>query len=504
MSVRRNTIANYTGQGYIILIGIIVTPLYLQYLGAEAYGLVGFFALMQAWMTLLDLGLSPTLGRQVALARGREGGFEFFKCLLRSFEWIFLGLAVLIAFGVFVSAEWISTVWVKAETIDREVLIYTISLMGLLIAFRWFAGLYRSGINGLEDQVWLNGANIILATLKFVGALVLLAFITQNVTHFFEYQLFVGVVEVAVLAIRFYRRMPETKIRVALISFDWFAVKSVAPYAMGIAYTAGLWILVTQTDKLILSGVLSLSEYGYFSLVALLAGGITALSGPISQAIMPRMTLLLSQGRQDEMLDIYRRASEIVTLISFSVAVMIGLFAEMLIYAWTGDREAADWGADILIWFALGNGVLSIAAFQYYLQTAFGQLKLHVVGTTISGIIQIPVIYCVAIYYGALGVSVAWFLLRVILFFIWSPLVHHRFVPGFHLNWITKNIFPVLFGVIASASLLYSQISLNMGENRMLLVVQMVLIGLAVLVLSAPFSSYVRTFIKVRLSRIHA
>ena len=66
MSIKRNSIANYIGQSYTILIGIVITPLYLQYLGAEAYGLVGFFALMQAWMSLLDMGLSPTLGRQVA------------------------------------------------------------------------------------------------------------------------------------------------------------------------------------------------------------------------------------------------------------------------------------------------------------------------------------------------------------------------------------------------------------------------------------------------------
>lgn len=66
MSVKSNTIANYIGQIYMMLIGIVVTPLYLQHLGAEAYGLVGFFALMQAWMNLLDLGLSPTLGRQAA------------------------------------------------------------------------------------------------------------------------------------------------------------------------------------------------------------------------------------------------------------------------------------------------------------------------------------------------------------------------------------------------------------------------------------------------------
>jgi O-antigen/teichoic acid export membrane protein len=50
MSVKTNTIANYIGQIYMLVIGMAVTPLYLQYLGSAAFGLVGFFTLMQAWM----------------------------------------------------------------------------------------------------------------------------------------------------------------------------------------------------------------------------------------------------------------------------------------------------------------------------------------------------------------------------------------------------------------------------------------------------------------------
>jgi O-antigen/teichoic acid export membrane protein len=316
LSIKRNSIANYIGQGYTILIGISITPLYLQYLSAEAYGLVGFFALMQAWLNLLDLGLSPTLGRQVAYARGQKNGFEFFKRLLKSFELIFIVLALIIITGIYLASDWVAQVWIKADILDLSTLIYCIGLMGVMIGLRWFSALYRSGINGMEDQVWLSAANIVLISLKFIGSLILLAFITQDIRHFFEYQLVIGALEVLLFMWHFYRQLPATEKTPGLVAFDWQAIKSVAPFALGIAYTAGIWILITQTDKLILSGILSLAEFGYFSLVALMAGGIMALSGPISQAIMPRMTLLISQGKQGEMLSIYKQASQIVTVIS--------------------------------------------------------------------------------------------------------------------------------------------------------------------------------------------
>lgn len=54
MSLKSNIAANYASQLYTTLIGIVLVPLYLQYMGTEAYGLVGFFVMLQAWFNLLD------------------------------------------------------------------------------------------------------------------------------------------------------------------------------------------------------------------------------------------------------------------------------------------------------------------------------------------------------------------------------------------------------------------------------------------------------------------
>lgn len=492
MSIKHNSIANYFGQSYMLLIGVIITPLYMEYLGAEAYGLVGFFALMQAWLALLDLGLSPTLGRQVAFARGLENGFDFFRRLLKSFEVIFLVLAIVIILTIVISSEWLGRSWIKAELLDNGIIAYCISLMGVMIGFRWFSGLYRSGINGLEDQVWLNIANAFLVSLKFIGALVLLAYFSQDVRHFFEYQLIIGILELIVFGHRFYKKLPNTQNPPPIVYFDFAAVKRVAPFALSIAYTAGIWVLITQSDKIILSGILPLAEFGYFSLIALVAGSITMLSGPINQAILPRMTMLIAQGQHYEMLNIYRQGSQIVTFICFAVALIIGFFAEPLLYAWTGDITAATWGAEILIWFSLGNGFLAISGLQYTLQSAFGKLKLHVIGSTISVLIQVPLIFYAAINYGAVGAGIAWFAFRLLWFIFWMPIIHRQFVPGFHLKWLYKEILPILSFLIFSTFLLSFNINLSLSQNRFSIFLQIVLTGILLLAMSAISSSVLR------------
>jgi O-antigen/teichoic acid export membrane protein len=64
MSLKRNILANYASQTYVTLIGILMLPVYLRYMGAEACGLVGFFTMLNALFQLLDMGLTPTLARE--------------------------------------------------------------------------------------------------------------------------------------------------------------------------------------------------------------------------------------------------------------------------------------------------------------------------------------------------------------------------------------------------------------------------------------------------------
>lgn len=42
--LKRNVIANYLGQGWRVLMSLAFVPLYIKYLGIEAYGLIGILA----------------------------------------------------------------------------------------------------------------------------------------------------------------------------------------------------------------------------------------------------------------------------------------------------------------------------------------------------------------------------------------------------------------------------------------------------------------------------
>jgi len=486
MALKKNIIANYLGQFYLIIIGIVVVPFYLQYLGEEAYGLVGFFALVQSWMLLLDMGISPTLSREVAKVKAKKNSDDVikFKYLLHSLEFIFILISLFVAVNIIFFSDWISASWLKVETLDLNTVAYCISLIGVMIGLRFLTSLYKSGIIGTEEQVWLNKVNIAIATLKFVGVIFILHFISNDIKYFFEYQFFIAIIEFLFFTIKFYSSM---KIGRFQFYFSYEKVKPILPFAMSIAYTGGIWIFITQLDKLLLSGILPLKEYGYFALLGMVANAIIQISAPISSAILPRMTNLYTQGKEREMLNIYRRSTQLVAIIVFAVTGVVSVYSFELLYSWTGNLEASLWGEDVLFWYVLANGILAIASFQYYLQFVYGKLKMHVRYHTVALFLFSPIIAFTAYTYGAIGVAFVWFIFMLLSFLLWIPYIHHLFAPGIHKLWMKEDVVPIFL-----SSIVYfigmSFVSLDSIEHRGILFLVLILIGMGVLILNVLVS----------------
>ncbi len=92
-SLKINVLASYTSQIYLVIISIAILPIYMKYMGAEAYGLVGFFAMLQGLFSLLDFGLTPTISRQTALYNAGAETALGFRQLFRSLSAIFTTIA---------------------------------------------------------------------------------------------------------------------------------------------------------------------------------------------------------------------------------------------------------------------------------------------------------------------------------------------------------------------------------------------------------------------------
>jgi len=183
-TLKKNVLANFGGKAWSGLIQLVFVPLYIKFLGMEALGLIGFFIMLRGLLRLLDLGLSTTLNRELA-RRSASGNVQEARDLVRTMEWIYWSIAIVIAAGIIVVAPWIAISWVNVKGLTAQSVQHAIVLMGLVIAVQWPFSLYSGGLAGLQKQVLLNIIRASMSTIKAGGAVLVLWLISRSIEAYF-------------------------------------------------------------------------------------------------------------------------------------------------------------------------------------------------------------------------------------------------------------------------------------------------------------------------------
>ncbi|ALV74312.1 oligosaccharide flippase family protein [Acinetobacter johnsonii] len=494
-NLKTNVFVSYLSQIYLIVISLAILPIYIKYMGPEAYGLVGFFAMLQGFFNLLDFGLTPTISRQTALYNAGTETALGFRQLFRSLSIIFTvvactGGALLLYFN-----DYIAEHWLKLENLLLTEVLFCLQVMAICVALRWMTGLYRGVISGFEHIIWLSILNIVIATLRFPGVLLYMYYFGFTVKSFFVFQLAIAIIEFVLLAIKSYSLLPKLNNGFS-IGWSLKPVKPLLGFALTIAFTSSVWVLLTQIDKFVLSGILPLSEYGYFTLAVLFAGGILQIGAPISSAIMPRMARLYGEKNYHELKDLYLNSTQFVTVIVVTAGIVLAVLAEVVLYVWTGDVEIAKKAAPILQLYTIGNTILTLGAFPYYLQYAKGNLRLHFIGNLVMLIVLVPAIIWSAKNYGAIGAGWAWVSIQLVYLIGWVSYVHKIVEPKINIQWFGTFLPNIVYVSLVLYGLCYL---FDFSTQRNIAFFQIALISLCCLIVSCISSKKTRQLIQSKI-----
>jgi O-antigen/teichoic acid export membrane protein len=411
----------------VALIGIVSAPIYLWLLGAEGYGLFGFYVVLQSWMILFDLGLTPTVARQ--LSRYRAGVLDAGAAtgLWKAAEILFWIGGVAVAVIFFLASGWVARHWLGPSRLTPGQINLALQVAGCMMAGRWMAALYQNALVGLERQ---SSANLILlvgALLRPAVTVAALLFIAKSPVTFFAAQSAVTVAEAAAYRLLLFRTMPRAPPGQAP---RWRLLSNQLGFAAGIAVSAAITTMINQSDKLALSHVLPLAEFGIFSLVVSICSGIALVVPPFAQAFQPRLTTLLAQRRREEFVHVYRLALALIIALAAGTAGTIAAEPQLVLYAWTGSRQIAHHLGLVLSLYALGAGINAVLFAPFVLQYACGRIRLHVIGNVLFGAVWIPLAVWAAYAFGPIGTAVVWLAGNLLFLIIWAPLVHRRLLSS--------------------------------------------------------------------------
>jgi len=407
--LKRNLLANYFGQGWRAVMSLAFVPIYIKYLGIEAYGLIGIFAILMSAVGLLDLGMKPALGREMARYTGGTHNEQSIWNLLRSVEIISSVIVIIVALVIWFISNWLATSWVKAQTLPTPVVAQAFAIMGLVAALQFLESIYSSSLAGLQRQVIQNVIICSMATIRGLGAVGVLIWVSPTTQAFFIWQAICSCISLLVCATVVYQSLPSPPNRAC---FSKVALLSVWRFASGMLVITILALMLTQVDKALLSSMLTLDSFGYYALASSIAGSLAMLVGPITTAYYPRFNQLIVMGDTVGIHSAYHQAAQLVTVIVGSATAVLFFFSEQILVLWTSDPELSHRVAPIMAVLALGTFLNCLMWVPYQMQLAYGWTSLTVIINSIAVAILIPAIFVMVPNYGPIAAAWIWVILN--------------------------------------------------------------------------------------------
>jgi O-antigen/teichoic acid export membrane protein len=482
--VRRNIVANVLGKGASALFTLIFVPLHLKYLGVEAYGLVGFYAAIQTMFLLIDMGFSGAFTREIARLSVSANKAQEMRDLCRTFEVGFLLIGSVAAFLIVVLAQPIASYWVNSENISTNAIAVAIGLMGVSIGLQFPFMIYQGGLLGLQRQSILSGLNIVAGLLRGLGGLLVLMFIDPSISAFFAWQVVVSIFQLFSGRFFAWQSLPQSQ---HPSRFDFGLVVPLWRFAAGMAGIAVCSMILMQADKLILSRMITLEQFGYYSLASMVAGIPFMLAGPINNAVYPRLNQLVALEQVSELAFFYHRACQITAVLVIPAGLFLAIFSNEFMLFWTGNPAVAQNTYQLVSILAIGSMLLAIMYIPYALQLAFSWTKLALHFNILSIIILIPSMIWLTNLYGAIGACFVWLILNVAYVLGMIQLMHQRILPNEKLVWyrddVAKPFFSVLL-IMAISKLIVDPAMPKLG--LVLLLIVTILISTFAAALSAP------------------
>lgn len=447
--LRRNLLANFCGRGWGALMNLAFVPLFIRFMGIEAYGLVGFYTTLVAVLSVLDLGLSFTLNREMARYSVLPNEVREMRDTVRTLEMIYWGLAFLIGVTVIGLSSFIAHRWLRPQTIQIDVVRRAVALIGIVIAFQWPMNFYLGGLLGLQRQVISNCLNAAWFTLRFAGAALVLWLVSPTILTFFTYQAIVSGLAAIFTGMVLWRSLPRgdqrSRFQVERLRLLW-------RFSAGMSAISVTVIFLNQLDKIILSKLLPLEMFGYYALAWTLgAGSMAYLANPVFTTVFPRFVQRVADNDQEGLKSLYHWSSQLASVILLPTAAVLVFFAPQILLIWTRNSVTVENTQILVRLMAIGFSVNGLMTMPYVMQLAHGWTRLTFYANLAAAILLGPAVLIAASRFGTVGVAAIWSILNPSLALVILPIMHRRILRGELWRWYSRDVGLPLLATLVTA-----------------------------------------------------
>lgn len=417
------------------LIGLAVVPFYVRILGVEAYGLVGFLAMAQGALQLLDFGFAPTISREVARAEalGRQ---EFAQRLLISVATVYWLVSCVIAIVGVSFAGMIAAAWLSPKSLPENVVSHSVVLISIVLALRWPVGIYMGALIGARRVSLTSLLNFGSATIASLGGL-LAALHFHTIEAVFAMQAVAAAIQVVVFRHFAWQSLgfPAHPLRPSMA-----AIRSVARFSGGMALIALAAVILTQLDKFLVSRFLSLEAFGYYSLASVIGRALYQAINPVYNVVYPRFTALAAAQDSSELRRSYLLWTGMFCCLFLPASMAIAAGSEPLLQLWMRDAATVQVVAPLVSAIAIGSALHGPTYFCFALQVAYGDARTPLLINVLVVLCYAPLLVLLLLHFGLSGAAWSWPALMLIYFSLATVLTHRSLLTDVAVRWVIHEV----------------------------------------------------------------
>jgi O-antigen/teichoic acid export membrane protein len=435
----KNILANFIARTIGFVMTYLFAPIYLKILGIESFGLIGFFSTMMGVLLITDLGLTASLTRETARLSVIANSESELKNIIRTYESIYIYVALILVVAVWLLSSCIANNWLNLKNLNGSEVVISIKIMGFAIAFQLPSTLYFGGMMGLQKQILANIYQLLWNLFKGIGTILVLWFISPTILSFAVCQLLLNILYFLTLRRSIWRSIPNINPSILPVFDKQLLIKN-WKYSIGIAGISFLSTIILQSDKILVSKLLSIDYLGYYTIASTLALFPIMISNPITTAIFPRFISLIELEDKEKLFEFYHNTCKLVAVVIFPICVTIIFFSSSVVFVWTGSDDTAIKSSKVASILILGQLLQVITSVPFYFASAIGKTKLIFFIQFASIFIFIPLLFILIPEYGIVGASISWLSMNLIIFPFYMYYLHEKYIPNQFWKWLYENV----------------------------------------------------------------
>jgi len=338
---------------------------------------------------------------------------------------------------MFASAGWLAGHWLHLGSLPADRAAAAIRFGAVAILLRWPVSLYGGVLAGRQRFDQLNALKAAVATVTAIGGLAVL-FVSHDLLVYMAWTALAAAIEVGGYVAVLVRVVPGL---IGPPSASVMLERVLWSFAAGIGVINLLSMVLTQSDRILISKILPIEVLGYYAVAYNLVYGLSLVQGLVTSAMFPAFVKFNAAQALDELRERYRTATQAFMYV-YNLPIWFFVFFGHDFLSAITSRSAADHAAPILSVLAVGFLFNAATALSYTASIASGNTWLPIRVNLIGVAGYVPLLVFLTIRLGGVGAAAAWLVLNLYYLPTLVQSVHRRILGVESLGWLTRNFLP--------------------------------------------------------------